>query len=213
MSRFQAQRQTVLDAALQMVARSLVVGTAGNISLRLPGKRPLLAITPTSQPYDTLSADDIPIIDFNGRKVEGTLGPSMETGLHIAIYRARQDINAIIHNHSVYASAVAVAGLEIPPILEDQVAYLGGAIKLAAYAPSGTKALTDAVVKALGERSGVLLAHHGALGIGRTMRDAFTACEIIEKTARIYLLALGVGKVRRLPADGIKAMKAIYDKR
>jgi hypothetical protein len=79
--------------------------------------------------------------------------------------------------------------------------------------PSGTPELTAAVIKALGERSGVLLAHHGALGTGGDMREAFTACEIIEKTAHVYLLALSAGRVDRLPPAGINAMKAIYDKR
>jgi len=193
-----------------MSARGLVVGTAGNVSLRLPGKRPLLAITPSSLPYDSLTPDDIQVIDFSGQKVAGNLRPSVETMLHIGIYQARPDVSAVIHTHSLYASAAAVARCEIPPILEDQVAYLGGEIKLAAYAPSGTPELTAAVIVALGERSGVLLAHHGAVGTGRTMRDAFTACELIEKTSKIYLLALLAGKVSLLPPAGIEAMKAIY---
>jgi ribulose-5-phosphate 4-epimerase/fuculose-1-phosphate aldolase len=132
--------------------------------------------------------------------------------LHIGIYKARKDINAVIHTHSVYASAAAVAGREIPPILDDQVAFLGGEIKLARYAPSGSPELANATVAALGDRNGVLLANHGAVGTGRTMRDAFTACELIEKTAKIYLLAMFMGKVNPLTAGAIEAAKAIYAK-
>jgi len=212
MSRFQSEKKIVLEAAKKMSARGLVVGTAGNVSLRLPPEkgRPLLAITPTSRHYDSLGVDDIPVVDFEGRTIEGALRPSVETMLHIGIYQARPNVSAVIHTHSLYASAAAVAGLEIPPILEDQVAYLGGEIKLAAYAPSGTPELTAAVIEALGDRSAALLAHHGAVGTGRTMRDAFTACELIEKTSKIYLLALLAGKVSLLPPAGIEAMKAIY---
>src|SRR3972149_9108257 len=116
-----------------MESKGLTVGTSGNISLRLPtrGKKQLLAITPSSLHYDTLDTEDIQIVDFNGKRVEGDLKPSMETPLHIGIYKARANVNAIIHTHSVYASALAVAGVEIPPILDDQVAYLGGGIKVA----------------------------------------------------------------------------------
>ena len=212
MSPWQAEKKTVLEAAQKMSARGLVVGTSGNISLRLSNKRQLLAITPSSRHYNLLGVDDIQIVDFNGRNVEGNLRPSMETMLHIGIYRSRKNINAIIHTHSVYASAAAVAGREIPPILDDQVAFLGGEIKLARHALSGSPEQVTAVIEALGDRSAVLLANHGAVGTGRTMRDAFTAAELIEKTAKIYLLALSAGKVNQLPPEAIKAAKAIYDK-
>jgi L-fuculose-phosphate aldolase len=204
----------VLEAAQKMSSRGLVVGTSGNISLRLPAgdERPLLAITPSSRHYDTLDVDDIQIVDFDGQILEGKLRPSMETQLHIGIYRARKNIIAIIHTHSIYASAAAVAGREIPPILDDQVAFLGGEIRLARHALSGSKEQASAVIEALGDRSGVLLANHGALGTGHTMRDAFTAAELIEKTAKIYLLALSAGKVNHLPPDAVKAMQAIYEK-
>lgn len=211
MSRWQSEKKIVLEAARQMSARGLVVGTSGNISLRLGGKRKLLAITPSFRHYDLLSIDDIQIVDFNGQNVEGNLRPSMETMLHIGIYKARKNINAIIHTHSVYASAAAVAGKEIPPILDDQVAFLGGEIQIARHALSGSPEQVAAAIEALADRSGVLLANHGAVGTGRTMRDAFTAAELIEKTAKIYLLALAAGKVNRLPPEATKAAKAIYD--
>jgi ribulose-5-phosphate 4-epimerase/fuculose-1-phosphate aldolase len=214
MSQWQEARKTVLEAARKMAEKGLVAGTSGNISLRLPadGKKQLMAITPTSKYYDTLNIDDIPIIDFDGQRVAGDLAPSIETTLHIGIYRARKDINAIIHTHSVYASAAAVAGTDIPPLLEDQVVLLGGEIKLAGYAPSGSPELATNAVAALGERNAVLLANHGAIGTGRTMRDAFTACELIEKTAKVYFLTLIAGKVNQLPEKAIAIQKALYAK-
>jgi L-fuculose-phosphate aldolase len=214
MSHWREARKTVLEAALKMSEKGLVVGTSGNISLRLPpqGERQLMAITPTSRHYDTLAADDIPIIDFDGQRVAGSLPPSIETPLHIGIYRARKDVNAVIHTHSVFASAVAVAGFNIPVILEDQAALLGGEIKLAGYALSGTPEQLTSVLAALGNRNAVLLSNHGAVGTGRTMRDAFTACELIEKTARVYLLALSAGKVNQLPEKAKEIQKALYDK-
>jgi len=207
-------RKTVLDTAREMCAKGLVVGNSGNISLRLPseGKTGLMAITPTSRHYDTLDYNDIPIIDFNGKIVEGKLKPSVETPLHIAIYKARKNVNAVIHTHSVFASAVAVAGLEIPPILLDQVLFLGGEIKASGGALVSTPEQIKGFIRALGDRSAALISNHGAVGTGKTMRDAFTACELIEKTARIYLLALGAGKVNRLPQDIIKLEKTAYDK-
>lgn len=214
MGQWHEQKKLVLEAAQKILEKGLVVGTAGNISLRLPlqGKRQLLAITPSARHYDSLGLDDIPIVDFNGQTVEGNLRPSMETMLHIGIYRARENVNAVIHTHSVYASAVAVAGLDIPPLLDDQVAFLGGAIKLAEYALSGSPEQVASVTAALGDRSAVLLPNHGVIGTGRTVRHAFTACELVEKTARIFLLALSTGTVNHLPAAAIAAGKALYDR-
>jgi L-fuculose-phosphate aldolase len=212
MSKWQSEKQSVLEAAQKMSAAGLVVGTSGNISLLLPGKKQLLAITPTSKHYDLLRAEDIQIVDFNGDKVEGDLRPSMETMLHIAIYKARKNVNAVIHTPPVYASAAAVAGLEIPPILDDQVVFLGGEIKLARHALSGSAEQLTGVIESLGERSGVLLANHGAVATGRSLRDAFDAAQLIEKTAKILLLALSTGKVNHLPPDAVKAAKLIYAK-
>ena len=212
MGQWHEEKKVVLEAAQKMLEKGLVVGTAGNISLRLPtqGERQLLAITPSAQYYDLLGVDDIQIVDFNGQTVEGSLRPSIETTLHISIYRARTNVNAIIHTHPVFASAVSVAGLNIPPILDDQVALLGGPIKLARYAISGSPELAACVTAALEDRNAVLLSNHGAIGTGRTMRDAFTACELLEKTARIYLLALSTGTVIQLPSEAIEAHKALY---
>jgi L-fuculose-phosphate aldolase len=214
MNKWLEARKTVLDTAREMCAKGLVVGNSGNISLRLPpeGNTGLMAITPTSRHYDTLDYDDIPIIDFNGKNIEGKLKPSVETPLHIAIYQARKNVNAVIHTHSVFASAITVAGLEIPPILLDQVLFLGGEIKASGGALVSTDEQISGFIRALGDRSAALIPNHGAVGTGKTMRDAFTACELIEKTARIYLLALGAGKVNQLPQDVINLEKAAYDK-
>ena len=214
MSRWQREKKLVLETAQKMLEKGLVVGTAGNVSLRLPceGERPLLAITPSARHYNLLSVEEIQVIDFEAKPIEGDLTPSMESMLHIGIYEARKNINAVIHTHSVYASAVSVAGHDIPAILDDQVAFLGGQIKLAGHALTGSPEQVSSVIAALGDRNAVLLPNHGAVGIGRTMSDAFTACELIEKTARIYLLALSIGKVNLLPDEEFEAEKAIYDR-
>ncbi len=201
MSKWQKEKRLVLEASQKILEKGLVVGTSGNVSLRLPPENnsKLLAITPSRQYYDLLTIDDIPIINFEGETVEGNLTPSVEAMLHIGIYQMRKDVNAVIHTHSVFASALSVAGLEIPAILDEQITFLGGEIKLAKYALSGSQELVRNVLATLEERNGVLLANHGVVGVGRTMRDALTACELVERTAKVYLLALMAGKVNPLP--------------
>ena len=213
MSKWVAERKIVLDAARQAAEMGLVVGTAGNFSVRLGenGGRGLLAITPTTRYYDTLTVDDIVLVDFDGKRVEGELTPSVEVMMHLGIYKARRKVNAVCHIHPIFASVFAVTGQEIPPIIDDQITYLGGHIKVARYAISGTHELVENVLSALGPNNAAILAHHGAVCCGRDMREAVTNCEMLEKTARIYLYALSAGEVTPFPEDAFELEKAFFD--
>lgn len=212
MSKWQTEKQTVLDAGREMLRKGLVVGTSGNVSMRLApeGDRQLLAITPSSKYYDSMAVDDIQVVDFEGEPVEGDLVPSVETMLHIGIYQSRKNVGAVVHAHPVFASAVAVAGMEIPAILDDQVIFLGGEIECAVHALPGSEELVQNVVMSLGSKNGVLLANHGAVAVGREMREAFTACELLEKTAHVYILSLSLGKPNLVPPEALEAEKAFF---
>ena len=212
LSKWLEEKKLVLTTARKMAERGLVVGTSGNVSLRLlpENGRELLAITPTSRYYNLLEPDDIQIIDFEAEPVEGDLPPSVETMLHIGIYQKRKNVNAVIHTHSVYASALAVAHLEIPPILEDQVVVMGSEIKVAGYAASGSEEQVNNVLEALEDCNAAILANHGAIGVGRDLREAFTVCEMLEKTARIYYLSLAIGKVNLLPDEAVQSCRAFF---
>jgi len=213
MSKWNSEKKAVLEAAQQMANMGLVVGTSGNVSMRLGehSGRELLAITPNARYYDTLNVDDIVVADFEGENVEGELAISIERMLHIGIYKARRKVNAIIHTHPVFGSAISVSTLEIPAFLDDQVTYIGGEIKVAQYALPGTQDLVDNVISALGPRNAVLLANHGAVSVGRDMREAFTICELAEKTAKIYVCALSLGRINPLPAEAAKVEKAFFN--
>ncbi|MBN1189263.1 MAG: class II aldolase/adducin family protein [Dehalococcoidales bacterium] len=212
MSQWLDEKKMVLETAREMAGKGLALGTSGNVSLRLPPQdgREMLAITPTSRYYDLLMPEEIPVIDFETEPVEGELPPSSESLLHIEIYRMRKNIRAVIHTHSVYASALAVACMEIPPILEDQVCMIGGTIGLAEYAPSGSDELTRNVIDALKDRNAVLLKNHGMVGAGRDLREALLVCELVEKTSRAYYLCLTLGRVNLLTEEGISAGRAYF---
>ena len=213
MSAWDTQKKAVLEAAKQMAEKGLVVGTSGNISMRLedPGGRGLVAITPNNLCYDDMCVDDIGVVDFEGQRVEGELTTSIETMLHIGIYKARGKVNAVVHSHPIYSSILSVTGMEIPPILDDQVTYLGGEIKVADYSLPGSQELVTNAVPALGPRNAVILANHGAVTVGRDMREAFTHCEMLEKTARIFIFALSLGKVNPLPAIAFEMEQAYFN--
>ncbi|SPF52434.1 Class II Aldolase and Adducin N-terminal domain protein (fragment) [Candidatus Desulfosporosinus infrequens] len=101
-------RKKVVEKGIEMLSTNLTVGTWGNISCRVPGED-YIAITPTGMSYDTLVPEDIVILDLKGNTINGTRKPSIEVPLHLAIYNAREDVQAIVHTHSAYATAMAVA--------------------------------------------------------------------------------------------------------
>lgn len=210
---WEPQKQEVLDTAQKMSQRGFVVGTSGNVSLRFKdsGGRDLVAITPSGRPYDTMKLNDIVVVDLDGLRVEGELSPSIETMLHTEIYKVRKKANAVIHTHPVYGSIIAVAGLEIPAILDDQVTQMGGEIKVARYALSGSPEMTANVLAALGPRNAALMANHGAIVLGKSMQEAFTNCQLLEKTAQVYVFALALKNVTTLPAEATEVEKAFFN--
>ncbi len=214
MIHWEKQRQEVIDTARKMTGCGLVTGTSGNVSLRLPAEdgRELFAITPTSLDYDTLTAADIPIVDFQLNIIDGETAPSTEASLHAGIYRTRPDIGAIIHTHSVHASAVAVTGHDIPAILDDQVIFLGGPVRCARYGTTGSDELAGFVLEALGDRCAALLRNHGALGCGKNSGSALENCRLLEKTAQVYLLVLGCGGLTELGESALCTDSAMYRK-
>lgn len=213
MSAWNSEKKIVLEAAKKMAARGLVVGTSGNISLRFKDTddRDLVAITPNNRYYDSMNADEIGIVDLEGQLVEGEYSTSIETMLHLGIYKARKKVNAVIHTHPVFSSIFSVAGMDIPPILDDQITYLGGEIKVAEYSLPGSQDLVSNVVPALGPRNAVILANHGALAVGRDMVEAFVNCEMLEKTARIYLHAMGLVKINTVPQIALEMEQAYFN--
>ncbi|MFQ5873355.1 MAG: class II aldolase/adducin family protein [Dehalococcoidia bacterium] len=206
------EKRSVVEAAQNLLARGLVAATSGNVSVYLGEKddSKLIAVTPAGMPYETMTAGQIVVIDFEGEVVEGDGNPSSESLTHIAIYKARPDVRCVIHTHSVYASVLAVAGIELPPIIDELVVYLGGPVKVAEYGFPGTEELGEVACAALEDRNAVLLRNHGVVGVGRSTEDALRACELVERAAQIFLHATALGKVGVLPPEVVEAERNIF---
>ncbi|MDP4126086.1 MAG: class II aldolase/adducin family protein [Bacillota bacterium] len=205
----QKLRQKVVEKGREILATNLTIGTWGNISCKVPGEDNIL-ITPSGMSYDILKPEDIVSLDREGKIISGIRKPSIEVPLHLAIYMARKDIQAIIHTHSAYATAMAAARREIPGAVEDLVQIVGGNVRVNEYALPGTEQLGISAVKALEGRNAVLLANHGMLGAGRDLEEALKVCQVVEKTAQITLLAQLVGGVVELSQEDINGMRNFY---
>lgn len=204
-------RTDVLDAVQRIARAGLVAGASGNVSRRV--RTPdgdLIAITATGVPYHRFSIKDVVVVDFEIDAVDGDAVPSSESLLHAAIYRARPDVGGVIHTHSVYASAFAVAGEPIPPILDEQVITLGGGIEVAAYASSASEELAENAVIALGDRAAALLRHHGVVGVGENLEQAASVVELVERVAHIRALTKTIGAPHELPREVVADEQKVY---
>ena len=208
MNQLAEMRQAVVDTGRQMIGHGLVAGTWGNISMRSPDGEQI-AITPSGRPYDQLMPEDIVIINPTGQVLSGRR-PSSELALHLAIYRARTDVRAVVHTHSLYATACAVAGKTIPASLEEMVQAVGGPVQVAAYALPGTVELAANAVAALADRSAVLLANHGVAACGPDLTEALLVAELVEKAAHIHVVAEQLGGARELSDEDVALMRRFY---
>ena len=211
-SKWDQDRQAVSDAARLMADLGLVTGTAGNISIRLGADegRDLMAVTPASTDYKSMTAGDIVVTDFEVEPVEGDLVPSSESLLHVGIYQRRPDAGAVVHTHSVYSSVLAVSGIDLPPVIDEVVVYVGGTIRVSKYGFPGTEELADNVCDALGSNKAAFIANHGAVAVGRSLKEAMDICLLVERASQIYVMASTLGRVKPIPGEYVEASTAIY---
>jgi L-fuculose-phosphate aldolase len=187
------ERREIVTFGRKLLSSGLTAGTGGNLSIA-NRKKNLVAITPSGVDYFQMSPQDIVLVGMGGEPIEASKhNPSSELLFHLALYRKRQDIQAIVHTHSVYATTLATLGWEIPAF-HYLVAYSGRKVPLAAYATFGSEELARNVAGAIGENNAVLMKGHGVVAGGATLAKAFETAEIIEYLAQVYYLAKGLGE-------------------
>jgi L-fuculose-phosphate aldolase len=192
-----ALRNEIIDRCREMNAAGINQGSSGNISARCGDG---FLISPSAIPYDHLEPEMIVAMQFDG-SWEGSFKPSSEWRFHLDILKARPDLNAVVHAHPPHCTALAIRGMEIPPV-HYMVAVAGGdTIRCAPYATFGSQELSDHAVAALDERMACLLANHGMIACGSNLAHALWLAVEVEALARQYLLALQTGEPIRLTSQ------------
>lgn len=189
------ERQAVIDYCNRMEDTGLTIGTAGNISI-FNREKGLFAISPTSTPYKEITLKDVPIVDLDGKVVEGNKEPSCECSLHRHFYVCRNDIHAVVHCHAPYATAVSTLEKPIPMIHFDVMYSHKYEIPCSEFGGMpGSPELAKAVEKAIGEDGyAALMAHHGMIALGRDIAMAWEIANEIECCAQYLVRASAVGK-------------------
>jgi L-ribulose-5-phosphate 4-epimerase len=190
MGSFDTYKKQVVDTAQSLTYKGYLMATGGNLSVRITGQSKF-AITPSNYDYLKMTLDDVCILDFDLNPLEGNLKPSVESAMHAAVYQVRADVNAIVHTHQVYASALTLIKAPIPALFDEQARFLGRSVEIIPYAPSGTGFLKNVVAKHVkNHNNAFMMQNHGALVFGHDMERAVHNVEILEKCALAHLLAI-----------------------
>ena len=188
-------REQVVHYAKRLTTERLTPGKSGNISVRSGTD---CMITPSAIEYEALSVDDIVLIDLYGNIIQGNHQPSSEWSFHCGMYKSRVDINAVVHTHSTYCTALACAHEKIPAF-HYMVAIAGGSdIPLIPYHLFGSEELSMAVVSGLKERDACLMENHGLVSVGKSLQSAFALAEEVEQLAKQYCKDKTIGDPQRL---------------
>jgi len=201
-------KKRIIEVLEYLDFKGLNYGRSGNVSVR--ASREHIVITPSGRVKAKLDLGDLVVIDSSGRVIEGVFKPSSELPMHLAIYEAYEYVNAIIHAHSIYTSILSVTRESLPPILEEMVLYVGGDVRVADYAPFGTRELAENTVEALQGRKAVILANHGVVAVGVNLDDALEVLELVERAAQVYVYSRLLGRVTTIPLDVIEQQRKIF---
>lgn len=174
-------------------------GTSGNLSVRLDEER--LLVTPTATSKYLLRSADMAIVDLQGRQLAGPRRATSELGMHLAFYRQREDVGAVIHSHPPIATAFACAGWALEEMLCQEAAMTLGPVPLARYATTGTEEVAASLRPLIPVSEAILLANHGAVTCGSTLLDAFLKMETLEHVAQIRLAVHQLGSCTTLKQE------------
>lgn len=203
-----ALTRELIEVARAMARQGLVIGTEGNVSARIDDRSFL--ITPSGMPYESLEPEDLVPVELGTGRAGGVRRPSVEWRLHAAVYEARPDLQAVVHTHSVYATALAAARRPLPPFLDELAAVFGGEVPVAPFAPSGTPELAAVAAATLGRGNAVLLAQHGVVAAGESLSRALACAELVERAACIFLLSQLAGGTTALAPEVVAAQHRAF---
>ena len=205
-------RREIVEIGRRVYDRFFVAANDGNLSVRLDDDTVL--VTPTGVSKGFMSPDDILQVSLNGEVLTASEGrrPSSELPMHLAIYRARADVRAVVHTHAPTATAFALTDARLDEPLLPEVLLFIGSVAIVPYAPPGTEALPQAMTPYLADHDAFLLANHGVVTVGRTLEEAYFRTERLELFARIRLAALTLGPAHPLPPEEVTRLIALRER-
>ena len=200
------ERREMLSAALDLLNYSLVSLSGGNVTVRTADGNFL--ITPSAMRYETMQPEDIVLVDAEGNVLEGSRRPSSDMKAVLYIMKHRPDVNAVIHTHQPYATAVGLVEDELPGCLVTVLDACGPNVPVAPFTISSDEGMGRLAVEYAGESLAVILRNHGVIAMGRDLDEALESAVYLEESAKTYLAAKGLGPIHLLTREEIDAERS-----
>lgn len=200
-------KEHVLFACRAMIERNLTYGTGGNISEKVKNED-MFVITPSGIDYMKIKEDDLVVVDFDGKIVEGFRKPSVEISMHRFILKNRPDISAVVHTHSFYATTFASSknAKKLPVFNCEGLYSLRGEVDVVDFAPPGSQELANLASGGIEDKNAVILKNHGAIGVGKSMEKALAVSQVIERCCKAFLLSGLSGGIQELPNEYVESI-------
>lgn len=189
---YEREKQQLIDCARTMERCGLVVLSGGNVSMRMPCGNFL--VTPSAMGYDTMTTEDIVLINDRGETVEGVRRPTSDKSAILYLFRHRPDVNAVLHTHQPYATAAGLVCDVLPANLVTVIDELNAPVQVAPFTPSSDEGMGILAVDYAGDARAVILKHHGVMAFGKDLDQALSAAVYLEEASKTYLAALATGR-------------------
>ncbi len=201
-------RLHLVEIGRRLYAKEMIAGSEGNISLKLNDHR--ILTTPTGLCKGLLRPDDLVEVDANGLLLKTEKGrPSSELPMHLAIYRARPDVKAVVHAHPIVATGFALAGIPLVKNFLPEIILTFGEIPLTRYGTPSTCELSEEVARLIKNHDGLLLANHGAVTVGKDLDEAYFRMDVLEHYAKTVLVARQLGTPQELSTTNMAKLRAL----
>jgi L-ribulose-5-phosphate 4-epimerase len=203
-------KESVRQIAFKSYKEGLVAGTSGNVSY-YDRTSECMFITPSNIDYSIMKSEDIMVTKLDGEIVEGIHKPSSEWMLHAQIYKKQENVNAVIHTHSPYATGFAIVDEKIPLILVEMLPFLGGDIPVARFGMPGTPEIGDNATAVMVNRNAALLENHGVVAVGKSVEQAYIRAIYVEDAAKAYHFAKLMGTPKVVPEEAQRVLRERYN--
>ena len=195
-------KKEIIKTALMLKEYRLIALSGGNVSVRTPADH--VVVTPSGMLYETMVPEDVVVVDMEGKTVEGTRKVSVDTEAILYILKNLPDVNAVIHTHQVYASAVGLVEDELPAAVTTLPNACLGPVTVAPYSSAASLEMGITTVKYINNKRAVILKNHGVITVGGTLKEALYAAVYLEDAAKTYILAKSIGKPSILTKEQIE---------
>ncbi len=205
---FEKEKREVIVAGMKLDRYGLIALSGGNVSARMPSGE--ILVTPSGMIYEDMVEDDILVVDLDGNIIEGTRKASVDTEALLYIFKHRPDLNAVIHTHQPYATAIGLVEDEFKVNLTTLANGCCGNVKVSRFSSAASIEMGMDTVEYIGDTLAIILRHHGVIAVGNSLKQALYSCVYLEEAAKCYIAAKSIGTPRMLTDKQIEQAVQVF---